>query len=209
MKKLWSFGCSNTQRYDDVDEWSKLYIKWKGYKPKVYVDFISENLNYESINLAKSGTNNYSIFQKICDSIESIKKNDLVIVQWTQYNRFRLSNKSNEWEDFYLNIGHFDDKLKNCDHITKDTIFEIFINRMNPIYETEIRSWEKIIKKSLPKNKIIFWNPFDDVGEHGRLVKSLETITMETKKEIIDPHFSENGHKTLSEILLKEKKDII
>ena len=213
MSKLWAFGCSNTANFNDETLWGKLYIRWKGYSPKVYVDYVGEFMNLQVENLATPGTNNYSIFQKICDNVDRIKNEDLIVIQWTEYSRFRLVNSNNEWEDFFLSYEYYKQKLEKCSHLSKKTIQEIFVNRINDLYSEEVKSWEKIINKAFPNNKIFFWNPFDEICGHGRIVKSLETITMETNKDIIDPHFSENGHKVLSEILLKEitniKKDII
>jgi hypothetical protein len=204
MSNLWAFGCSNTASYDDDSLWNRLYVKWKGYIPKVYVDYIGERFNLNVINLSKAGTNNYSIFQKICDNVDNIYDDDLVIVQWTQYTRFRLVNNNNNWEDFFLNYENYKQQLENCSHLSEKTIQEVFVNRLNNLYLEEVKSWEKIIRKALPNNKILFWSPFDEIYGHGKIVKSLETITMETNKEIVDPHFSENGHILLSEILLSE-----
>ena len=50
MKTLWTFGGSFTERYTDKYNWSRDYIKWKGYTPKVYGDIIAEKLDLDLKN---------------------------------------------------------------------------------------------------------------------------------------------------------------
>jgi hypothetical protein len=195
-----------------MSSWAKEYVEWKGYVPDVYGDIIARNLKLKQFNYAKSGTNNYAIFQTICDSINEIKENDVVIIQWTQVSRFRLVNRFNEWEDFYADVTHYKEKLKKCDDISKSTISEILVNRTNDKHSEEIVSWEKIINKTLTNNKILFWSPFVNISGYGKILKSMETIAIETDGKIPDPHFSEKGQKDLANILLNKldnKKFII
>lgn len=203
MSNLFVYGCSNSEQYSELTLWSKEYVKWKGYIPKVYSDIISDKLNLKQHNYAKSGTNNYSIFQKICETFKNVTIGDIVIVQWTQISRFRLVNRFNEWEDFYADVSHYTEKLKRCDDISKNTISEILVNRTYDRHLDEIKSWELILKNTFKDNKLLFWSPFDTSG-YGKILKSLETISTETNGLINDPHFSENGHKILSEFLLNK-----
>jgi hypothetical protein len=208
MSNLFIYGCSNSVSYDDESSyWAKDYIKWKGYTPKVYGDLISDELKLNQVNYSKSGTNNYSIFQKICETFKDVNKDDVVIIQWTQISRFRLVNKFNEWEDFYADISHYTEKVKKCNDICKHTISEILVNRNNDKHLEEVRSWEELLKSVFKNNKLLFWSPFDNVSGHGKILKSLETITMETNGKVLDPHFSENGHKNLSDFLLNKIDD--
>ena len=204
MANLFVYGCSNSEQYKPSNPWAKEYIKWKGYVPKVYGDIISNQLNLTQFNHSKSGTNNYAIFQKICETFKDVTKDDIVIVQWTQISRFRLVNRLNEWEDFYADISHCTEKIKRCDDISKNTISEILVNRTNERYVEEIKSWEEILKTIFKSNKLLFWSPFDNTSGHGKILKSFETITAETNGKIDDPHFSETGQQNLSEFLLNK-----
>jgi hypothetical protein len=204
MSNLFVYGCSNSEQYSALVPWSKEYVKWKGYTPKVYGDIISYELNLNQFNYSKSGTNNYSIFQKICETFKDITKDDVVIIQWTQVSRFRLVNRFNEWEDFYADVSHYTEKLKKCDDISKNTVSEILVNRTYNRYIEEIKGWEEILKNVFKNNKLLFWSPFDDTSGYGKILKSLETISIETNGKIDDPHFSEKGQKILSEFLLNK-----
>jgi hypothetical protein len=196
MSTLWTFGDSYTENFlKGIPK----YIDWKGYVPKIYPEIIAEFLQLNLINLAKGGTNNYQIFQNICDNIENIKENDIIIISWTQIHRFRLVNENDEWEDFYNDKEHWQSKLKNMEYISKDTIRETIYNRLNKKYEEEIRSWEKILKLVLKNNKYIFWSPF---AKEFRT--KFNTIFEETNGKINDPHFSELGQLNLSKFLLTE-----
>ena len=201
MDIVWTFGDSYTESFREDIEWSNRYIKWKGYIPKVYGEIVSEKLGMHLNNFGKGGTNNYTIFQNICDNIWNINANDIVIISWTQQHRFRLANSNNKWEDFYNDSEHYTQKLKNCEFISTETIRQIIFNRLNSIYLQEIRSWEEIIRKALPDTKLVFWSPFDDI-ELGEMRFKMDIITNETDFFIIDPHFSETGQQQLAFLLM-------
>jgi len=200
MPNLFVYGCSNSESFNTKAHWAINYVKWKGYIPKTYGELISDKLNLNLINYSKSGTNNQFIFQKICETFKKIKEDDVVIVQWTNVIRFRLVNDKNEWVEFYYGNDDYLKKLNQFENISKQTITEIFVNRMNPKYLEEIKTWELIIKQVLNKNKLLFWSPFEEFNSYHLL----ERIETETNGEIHDIHISENGHKDLSELLLKD-----
>lgn len=56
----------------------------------VYDRLVSEKFNFESTNLAVSGSSNYTIFMRSADAIQS-KKYNIVFTQWTALNRIWLS----------------------------------------------------------------------------------------------------------------------
>lgn len=201
MGKLWTFGDSCTESFTGF---SPEYVNWKGYIPKVYGEIISEKLGLMLENFGKSGISNYQIFQNVCDNIEKINHEDIIIISWTQIHRFRLVNDENEWQLFYNSEKEILRSLKKCKYISNNTIDEIIFNRMvhENKYSEEIRSWEKIIRTSFAKNNMVFWSPFND-AIYGSLWLKLETIKIETKNIIVDPHFSEYGQIQLSNILLE------
>lgn len=196
MPNLFVYGCSNSESFDTKVTWAIKYVKWKGFVPKCYGQLISEELKINLINYSKSGTNNHSIFQKICETIKNINEDDMVIVQWTDNSRFRLVNDLNEWVDFYPNSV---DTIKNFENVSKETITELMVNRTNTKYFEELKSWELIIRQTLNKTKLVFWSPFKEFNSYH----SLERIKTETNNEIDDNHLSENGHKEIYKILLE------
>ena len=41
MATVWAFGDSLTEAFSPNFKWTKEYIEWKGYTPKVYGNFVS------------------------------------------------------------------------------------------------------------------------------------------------------------------------
>jgi len=205
--KLWCFGDSYTQRYDPNVDWGKSYIDYKGYLPKVYCDFLGEQLGIESENLGVGGYDNYSIFDTLCNNVHRIKENDIVIIGWSSVIRFRLAAKDGDWVKFVpgtvtdYHITHHTDMSRN-------TIEEIFVNRDNSIYYKEVNNWIHFINHTMKNNKIIHWTPFDDnVDLNVHKLLKLETIKTESNGDVIDTHYSENAHKILTDIFVELLKD--
>jgi hypothetical protein len=216
MRKLWVFGCSVSDLYDSEAAkyyWSSEYLKWKGYAPKHYTQMLAEKYDCELINCAVSSTNNYQIFQDFCDRVNEITNEDYVIFQWTETTRTRFVDDNDNWESFICHAKMTMYKLNKFSHISFKTTQQVLANRLSKRYREEIESWEKLIRLKTNPHKFLVWDPFDMNGEHGKLVKSIETISDETNKSIDDPHFSENGQIKLSNILINRleaiKKDLI
>ena len=206
MNKLWVFGDSFSEPYDSETSkfyWSENYLNWKGYTPKNYTHIMSEELNCQLMNFSLTASNNYQIFQDFCDNINNINNNDYVIIQWTEYHRFRLVDDNNQWKHFTAHNNWSKYNLNKITDVSFETILQILVNRNNQQYRNEVISWEKLIKSKISPDKLLIWNPFDIIG-NGMFVKSLETIDDETNNEIRDLHFSEKGNIQLSEILLKK-----
>ena len=175
--KLWVFGDSYTEGFKVDEGWSKKYIDWKGYVPKVYGEFISEKFNLKLKNFGKGGTNNYQIFQNICDNIDSIKQNDIVVIQWSQQHRFRLVDKDNQWLDFFNDSDEYKSRIKKCEYVSEDTIREIIYNRLNSKWLEEQSSWEKIIKN------ILFILQKQSKANHYSFMRGLgKTLTYQKEK---------------------------
>lgn len=197
MPTLWTFGDSLTEGYSEYDDWSRLYIEWKKYKPKVYGEILSEKLNLKLQNLGKGGLDNYTIFQIFCDVSNKIKEDDLVIFGWSSPLRFRLATANNKWNTY---IPNFEKNYVNITTINHLTIKEILVNRESYLYCEEVNSWIKLINNYLKNTKIVHWTHFDQ-RLRALCIKKIETIAQETNNKIYDNHFSENGHFELSEKL--------
>lgn len=204
--KLWCFGDSYTQRYNPNVDWCKNYIDFKGYHPKVYCDFLGDELKIDSENLGVGGYDNYSIFETLCKNIHRIKEDDIIIIGWSSVIRFRLASKDGSWVKFVpgavtdFHISHHTD-------VSRTTIEEIFINRDNHVYFNEVNSWIHFINCTMKNNKIVHWTPFDDnVNLNAHKLLKLETIKMETET-VEDNHYSENAHKKLSSMFIEILKN--
>lgn len=196
MATIWTFGDSLTERYNPAFKWSKDYIEWKGYVPKVYGNFISEMLGYDLKNLGKAGCDNYTIYDTFCKAYPLIKEDDLVIIGWTSVGRFRLVTKRGKWVT--LN-PHFDNYLNDIDNISKNTIDEIFINRTNSKYVDEVNGWIEFINLICKNKKVVHWSTIRGDGElNTHHFFEMERIYTETNGLIQDAHFSEKGQEHLA-----------
>jgi hypothetical protein len=198
MPTLWTFGDSLTAPYSEEYDWSKEYIKWKGYTPNVYGKIISEKLNLDLINLGVGGSDNYSIFQSFCDVSDKIKNDDVVIFGWSSPIRFRIAMNESRWQIFLPNYTKNNLKI---DGISVNTIKETIINRESIKFAEEVNSWIKLIDHTLKDVTHVHWTTFDDrIDAH--MVTGLENIRKETNGLIDDGHFSERGQIQLSELLI-------
>ena len=203
MNTVWTFGDSLTEGFRSNETWAKDYIKWKGYVPLTYGEIISKELNFELVNLGKGGSNNYSIFESFIKNIENIKKDDIVILGWSEVTRYRLANKYNKWVSF---VPNFDHNFMNIENISRNTAEEILVNRQSKVYIDEVNIWIKFLKYVIKDFKIINWSTFNDGEIDGVFVTGVERILDETNGDTIDGHFSEKGQMELAEILIREIK---
>lgn len=208
MSKIWIFGdsFSATNNRTNIESWRRNYIKWKGYIPKVWPEFLNERIKYKLINLAISATDNYTIFDSIIDNIDKIDKSDIVVIGWSSTLRFRLVDKSNNFNTIRPSSFIHKSTLNSTfeyKNISLNTINEILVNRDNDLYEYELNRFIKIINLYLKDINILHWSPFQ--SQHPNLhisiidnLDSFETISSETNKEVDDYHYSENAHLELS-----------
>lgn len=191
--KLWIFGDSfSVPFWDSPFPLSEDYIRWKGGIPKVYGERVSEELGLKMELRARGGWDNYSIFQSVCDSIDSIGEGDVVIIGWTSWIRFRLWD-GGRWVSF-----------------TPQTVSTplqkgIFGNRYDGerAYSEEVGSWMKLIRKALPNGRIIFWRTNPQSLIPAEKVLGVKTIREETDGVIEDGHPSESGHKVLADKFIR------
>ena len=224
MNKLWVFGdsFSATNKLNNLESWRLKYKNWKGYTPLVWGDFLSLKIQHRLINCAIGGIDNYTIFETILDVIDSIKENDIVFIGWSSTLRFRLVGKNNSFvtirpNNFNLDTVSFSQSTltntEEFENISLKTINELLINRDNALFQYEVNRFIKIINLYLNnKCKVIHWSPFQKshpiLNIHRiPLIDDLELIKDETMGEINDYHYSENGHKILSDYFLKILND--
>lgn len=198
MSKLFIFGDSFSCRFNNTffDD----YTKWKGYVPKYFGDIISNELAIHHHNYAKLGSDNYTIFESICNNITKVKPNDMMIIGWTSRNRFRIVDTNNlNWKMVTMNSSNTDNT------ISKQSIDELFLNRSSVLYAYEVNSWIHLLNSLLPNTKIINWCWSEYEKEINALnLPNMETIGYETNGELKDMHYNELGHLQLSDVFLKE-----
>ena len=200
VNKLWIFGDSYSAPYPKISKNGKEYIEWKGYEPKVYGDVLGEKLGMEVINTALGGLDNYSIFEFFCNNVDKINPGDVVVIGWSDTTRFRLVKDIEiKWQSIIINAKHTN---PHFNHISKDSINEIGVNRMSMLYWIEVMSWSKLIQFTLNTNKIdvLFFTPFTkgySIVPTDWHIKKLERIVDETNGNVDDWHHSEKGNHIL------------
>lgn len=204
--KLFAFGDSFTNGFNDENAIHvKQYISWKGYKPKGYIDFLSEHFSCETHNFAVQGNDNYSILESFCKNLDKIENDDLVIINWSNVDRFRIVNLFDSWVRILPN--HLD--ILNQTDISVKTINQMMVNRMSKKYVEEVLNWSKLINELSKEKKILQWSYVEDFK--SKTIKYInpvvEKIVTETNGEVNDTHFSENGNKELSKYILKYLND--
>lgn len=216
MSKLWIFGDSHSEPFSKVENmwWKRDYINWKGYTPKYYGDFIFDDLNLLVENNAIGGSDNHTIFESVIPFFKKIGSSDIIIIGWSNTMRFRIINK----------MGHFNtirpssiDKVISINKVqpyldfSEESLKEMILNRDSLNYITETNNFIETFNFIFRKNKIIHWSPFmqHDQGLSTTVLtpNNLVTIKDETNMTILDSHFSEDSHKLLADIFLKEIKN--
>lgn len=206
MKKLWVFGDSYSAPFSEIGINAKNYEILKGYQPKVYCDFISEKLGICGYNFAKGGLDNYSILNMLCDKVDDIKDDDIIIIGWSSPTRFRIAIQQSGLKDKWVSLvpGHIDEWVNDYSNV--------FINRgYSNLYWQEVISWSKLINKKF-KNQIIHFSPFafdDSPVPKNWIIDGIkiETIKKETNGKISDRHYSENGHEYLADLFVAKIKN--
>lgn len=201
MKKIWYFGDSNTETYNPNYLWASKYIEWKGYTPKHWTELFAERMGLPYSNLGLGGCDNYTIFKTLSDNIETIGDDDIVIIGWSIPIRGRIANlDTNKW---FTIVPQSKPDLK-C--ITNDAILQLVSLRDSPLYVQEVLDWQKIIKRALRTNKLIFWSYFPEFincgimdGNHWMGKTEYLSINDETKGLISDGHFCEMGNEVIAD----------
>lgn len=159
------------------------------------------------MNFARGGSDNYTILETICDKINLINDEDLVIVGWSAHNRYRIINDQLKWFMVQLH-SKVNDYHTNKQSVLRDESIDTL---------KEIESWSNLLRRTF-NNRIIFWTPFNlnipGVINPRNLIDIID-IKVETNDAVIDTHYSETTHFELANLLINHipndvsKKQII
>jgi len=207
---IWIFGDSFSVPFethiDNKADWAIDYCNYKKKIPKIFADVLSDLLKIKVTNLAIPGSDNYSMFHSYIKNIENIKKDDIVIMGWSEVSRFRLANKLNKWTSI---VSSFDNNLLYMENISNQTLLEVSANRLSDIYIDELKDFIKIMKYSLPNNIIYNWSPFLNMRKNVADLENMiapKEIIIETNGLINDYHYGEAAHLNLAMYFYKKIK---
>ena len=209
---IWIFGDSFSVPFEthinNKCDWAIDYFNYKKEIPKTFGSVLSDLLKTDVTNLAIPGCDNYTMFHSYIKNIENIKKDDIVIIGWSEVGRFRLASKLNTWISF---VPNFDNELKKMENISNQTIIEVCVNRLSDIYIDELNDFIKIMKYSLPNNIIYNWSPFLNIRNRVANLENIITplgINIETNGLVNDYHYGEIAHLNLAMYFYKKIKSI-
>lgn len=222
-KNLWVFGDSYSYRWElpaphresGQHDYTKYFLDKYDRTPTHFSDVLNNEFHFSEVfNLSDRGSDNYSILEKIGNYIVDIEPNDYVVIGWSEVTRYRVvwkKQNANFWYRLFPN--------------TPDNEW-IEINKSHPIHTIhrdsyltykEIKHWQNILLKALPKN-VLFWTPFwnDSMRKLNvpylnvnelRISGKLTTIKEQTNGEQLDSHFSSEGMESIGEWMIDKFKN--
>lgn len=229
MRKLFTFGCSYTDYF--YEEWYETYYKFRNNNfPKIWSEILSKELNFDLINYGELGSGNQRIFRQICKHIDEIKKDDLVIIEWSYVHRY-------DWFIFdtqelrTFGAGPMEDQP----YLSSNTHNEIIVNRTSKFYYDDIIYLTNLLIKlfDVMGVKVFFWsveyfNFYDQevifikhrskilmIDEIEKMKSSVFTVILshggeyikdETKSLINNLHLGEKGHEIQAKLFLEHIK---
>jgi hypothetical protein len=223
-RTLWVFGDSFSDIFRDWtthDGSESSYIKYRKYRggeyPKTWSEILSDAMSYNLKNISQGGLCNYGIFNNFIDNCDQIEFGDSVIIGWTFLHRFRMS-----CNDKFVSIS-FQDKDGQDYWGGQKVVEEIVYNRLEKPYAKEVYSFIKIIDElaKYKKFNVHYWSAEDklinnepyeyknqpkfllpecnrSMIDYLQIQHGAKTIGMETRMEIPDLHYGEDGHKVMA-----------
>lgn len=218
MNSLWIFGDNSSSIFGQTKERRFVrYLKFReGIFPKTWSELLSKKLKLRLQNYAIEGQSNYDIFDWFLKLLPNIKKDDIVIIGWTDKQRFRLVNPTNN--EFVSVRPESTEYIGNpngiLNQISTTSLNEYCDNRKLEGWNIEIYNWENTITylSKLIGFKIIYWT-FDSTINKSYYLSTnnfrtylmengAEDITLETNGYLIDDNFGEKGHQIQFEYFL-------
>lgn len=224
MNKLFTFGCSYTEGYDEkLSNNYKLYKNYRGDFPKSWPEILTDKLGLDLCNYGKGSSGNHEIFITFCQKCTEFKKGDIVIVEWTFMERYRIATGDGNYD--WSRVGPGKVTPNTFSQTTHD---EIIMNRTLKPYIMELYDYQNIMdllaktigfkiyywgfnekhiynlpKEILLQEKYLLCDKIKDRHHHCFRVahdNGSQTISEETNGVIDDVHMGEKGHKVLADL---------
>lgn len=142
MKTVWSFGCSFSSGYLDVPQEDS------------YPNLLGKNLGYNIINKSRPGSCNDKIFYELTSNIDKIEEGDIVLYQFSSFNRIGFF-KSIDENSYFSSAGIPE---LGVHHKIKETDFKDFkIEDLTTLLDFII-NWQPLRTKYLLENPLNILN---------------------------------------------------
>lgn len=234
MNTLFTFGCSFTDDFyldhytnGDMNLASPFLDFHGGVLPDIWAVTLSKKLGYELKNYGKAGFSNNGIFDSFCDNCNQFKKSDIVIIEWTRMQRFRLLGDDGI---LYATLPIQNENQRNGTIIDSDAMIDMQINRLEKPWREEIYSYQNFISEicdvigcelyiwaadndlinsesedfKKQKNYLMpeaSYDMFHYLNEHyGALTMAQETNFIANDQH----HYGKKGHDVLADLFYKE-----
>jgi hypothetical protein len=225
MSKLFIFGDSFSSNLDklrhnkNVDRYANEYGVNGQYD--IWFEIIRRKMDIEVVCLGNPGASNNEIFQTVCKNINLIQENDIVIINWSVVDRFRVAKNDHTFITIlpsYITTEQGSDlmdsikyELKHSD-ISIDSIIDIGHNRIKneKIFQREVNDWSRLLFKYFDSNniKVLFWGICSTQKyffTEWFMSESEQKITIreESDEKINDLHYGINGNKLFAEKVIE------
>ena len=206
MNRLWLFGCShgwNGQASGDHHRW---------YNDNSWGQLLADKLELQLHNRCVSGTNNFVIYRRAKETIETqLKPEDTVVIQWSYINRGHLIGPEGEEKSSILPqtpgrkarqyYRNFHDSLQNLanvvgyTHILRsyhENLYFDFVDGHRYLSSVDPTTWNTVANHPgylrIFSDPIVHAHGYASVGDRG--------------EQLVHPcfHYNDKGHSRLADL---------
>jgi len=230
MSKLWVFGDSCSSSLTElrnnplIEDFVQRYNGGNDYE--IWYEIAARKLGMECESFGKSGSCNYAILERICANWDVINENDIVVINWSVLERFRVAfGPSNR--DYitilatYMSETHgkwiYDSTkkhLKNSD-VSIESAIEVGYNRykFEHLFQNEVNSWSYMVYNFFKQRNVnvIFWGltkmqDYYFMQVYDAIIEKKGLIHQETNDDILDWHFGLTGNDIFADYIIEKIK---
>ena len=208
MNKLHVYGCSYTYGNGclPVDPY---FIKYKKTEDDlIWPEIVANEIGYKLYNYGMGAISNDVIFDNIIETFDEVSEGDIVILQKTFTHRFDIAptrKKNHPYLRKFITVTpHSQGMLKDQGYDAFE-IESILYNTWlmdNELNEMRVDNRFNFFKKLFllkGAKKCIYWDALNYIDK-----SVYERIQEATNNEIIDAHWSYNGHREFSKVMLSK-----
>lgn len=208
MNNLFVYGCSFTHGNGclPTDLYNQQYKKSED--DLIWPEIVAKELNLTLFNHGMGAFSNDKIFDKMIETFDEVKKEDIVIIQRTFTHRFDITHRRQKNEPYMrqgLTITPHSDEVLKYQGYEEDEIQSIsqaiwlMDGEFNDMRVGTRFNFMRKLFLSKRVQKCIIW---DVINHHDKNL--YERIQEATDGKIVDAHWSYKGHKTFANVMLNK-----